>query len=89
VRHGAAWVGLNATLVKNSNGTVSTTATPSGLTLSDGGSAPLATMSLGGQTMSLTLPISLPRPSLAGPVATYKNVIPGVTLVVTATHNCR
>jgi len=85
VRHNGAWVALDANLVKNTNGTVTTTATPSNLTLSDGGTAPLAVMSLGGQTLSLTLPVALPTPTLSGPVATYSNVIPGVTLVVTAT----
>ena len=43
------WQPLNATLRPTSSGSVSTTATTSGLTLSGGGTGPLATMRWGGQ----------------------------------------
>jgi hypothetical protein len=78
-----SWHTLDATLEKNSNGTVSPTLSNSPLTLSGGGTAPLVTMRSGIYGMALSVPVSLPAPSLAGDTATYKNVISGVDLVVT------
>lgn len=83
-RHGA-WVGLDASLHTNADGTLSPAATPGSLILSGGGSGPLATMTSNGQQMSLTLPAGLPKPIISGASATYPNVTPGTDLVVTAT----
>lgn len=85
-RRNGAWVSPDATLHLNNDGTVSPAATVSGLTLSGGGTAPLAVMDDGtGHRMSLTLPMPLPTPTLSGATATYPAALPGVDLIVTAT----
>jgi hypothetical protein len=83
-QHGG-WVPLDATLHANPDGTLSPAAVPDTLVLSDGGTAALATMTSDGQRLSLTLPASLPKPTVAGASATYANILPGTDLVVTAT----
>ena len=83
---GGAWKPLDATLHKNADGTISPALTTTGLALSGGGpTLPLASMSDGSDSLSLTLPATLPVPTLSGDSATYANVIPGVDLVVTVT----
>lgn len=79
-----AWAPLDSTLTHNADGTFSPTTSTSALRLSGGGNGPVATLDANGQVMSLTLPVSLPAPSVSGSEATYANVIPGVDLKVTA-----
>ncbi|MFI0940775.1 LamG-like jellyroll fold domain-containing protein [Streptomyces sp. NPDC021020] len=82
-----AWKPLDATLVRRSDGTVAPALTTDSLTLSSGGSGPLAEMKDFGRSLSLSLPTSitsLPAPSLDGPSATYSDVFPDVDLKVTA-----
>ncbi|WP_262845279.1 LamG-like jellyroll fold domain-containing protein, partial [Sphaerisporangium corydalis] len=81
---GGAWVGLDASLRRNGDGTLSTTATTGGLTLSGGGSGPLATMSGAGRSVAFSLPFALPAPTVSGDTATYAGVLPGVDLKVVA-----
>jgi len=80
------WENLNATLIKNPDGTISPTLSTGGLTLSGGGTGTLATMSNDGQSLALELPtgITLPAPVLDADTATYDSVLTGVNLVVTA-----
>lgn len=78
------WKPLDATLVRGSDGSVSPKVTTSQLTLSSGGSGPLAVMKTLGRSLDLTLPVTLPAPVLSGDTATYTDVIPGVDLKVTA-----
>jgi RHS repeat-associated protein len=52
--------------------------------LSGGGGTVLATLRTGGYWMSLTWPSALPAPAVSGASATYRNVFPGVDLVVSA-----
>jgi len=78
------WRVLNATLHTNADGTVSPAVTTTRLALSGGGRTPLAVMSSGPRRLSLSWPRPLPAPSLSGATATYRNVLPGVDLVVTA-----
>jgi concanavalin A-like lectin/glucanase superfamily protein len=78
------WRGLNARLVHNGNGTFSPEVSTEPLTLSGGGSVPLATMKYGVYSMALTAPMRLPAPVIAGNAATYRDVLPGVNLVVSA-----
>ncbi|WP_405587875.1 LamG-like jellyroll fold domain-containing protein [Streptomyces sp. NBC_01190] len=78
------WKPLNATLVRNSDGSISPAVTTSQLTLSGGGGGPLAVMKALGKSLDLTLPVTLPAPALSGATATYANVIPDVDLKVTA-----
>ena len=80
-----AWRSLNATLVKNADGTVSPTLSTDPLALSGGGTAPLVTLHSGAYSMSLSLPVPLPAPVLSGDTATYRSVIPGVDLEVSVT----
>jgi hypothetical protein len=79
-----AWTALDTTLRTNPDATISPTVAYGGLTLSGGGTAPLATMADTGRSLSLTLPFALPTPTLSGPTATYANVLPGVDLIATA-----
>ncbi|MBY8881584.1 FG-GAP-like repeat-containing protein [Actinacidiphila acidipaludis] len=81
---GGVWKSLDATLHRNSNGTISTAVTSSDLTLSGGGSGPLATLHAGADSLAVSLPAHLPTPSLSGATATYPNVFGGVDLAVTA-----
>ncbi|UWE07845.1 FG-GAP-like repeat-containing protein [Actinacidiphila bryophytorum] len=84
---GGAWKPLDATLVRNADGTVSPALTAGALTLSGGGTGPLAVMKNANRSLSLTLPAtigSLPAPALSGRTATYSEVLPGVDLTVTA-----
>lgn len=78
------WKPLDATLHRNSNGTLSTAVTSSDLTLSGGGAGPLATVHAGADSLAISLPARLPAPSLSGATATYTDVFDGVDLAVTA-----
>jgi len=78
------WKPLNATLRRSRSGSVSPAVTTSALTLSGGGTGALATMSLGGRSLAMSLPAKLPAPALSGDTATYAGVLPGVDLRVTA-----
>ncbi|MCU7823135.1 FG-GAP-like repeat-containing protein [Kitasatospora sp. DSM 101779] len=81
------WKSLDATLVKQADGSIAPKVTSSDLTFSGGGSGPLAEMKSGNRSLSLSLPAALvknlPSPALEGPTATYK-LLAGVDLKVTA-----
>jgi hypothetical protein len=80
-----AWETLSTTLRRNPRGTLSPAAEPGHLTFSGGGSGPLVTLTgPAGQSLALTLPVTLPRPVMSGPSATYRDIYPGVSLTVTA-----
>ncbi len=79
------WQPLDATLVKNADGSISPRLANGPLRLSAGGSGPLATLISGTHNLKITLPVTLPTPTLSGPSATYHDVAPGIDLVVTAT----
>jgi hypothetical protein len=84
VRLGGRWVPVSATL-RRTGGGYSPAAAPSGLMLSAGGRGPLAVLTdPAGGRLAFSVPFSLPRPSVAGATATYRGVLPGVDLVVTA-----
>lgn len=78
------WAELDATLVKAADGTLSPKASVSGLTLSGGGTAPLATLDQDGKQLVLSWPEPLPAPVLEGASAVYREVVPGTDLKVTA-----
>ncbi|WP_280668857.1 MULTISPECIES: LamG-like jellyroll fold domain-containing protein [unclassified Kitasatospora] len=86
-RQNGAWKPLDATLVKRADGSIGPAMSTSDLTLSGGGSSPLAVMKTGARSLALTLPSTLtaklPAPTLAGPTATYA-LLNGVDLQVTA-----
>jgi hypothetical protein len=84
--HGT-WQGLDATLVRSADGTISPKVSTSSLILSGGGTGgPLATMRSGDGSLAVSLPsaFALHAPTLAGATATYPSVLPGVDLTVTA-----
>ncbi|MEV7523640.1 ricin-type beta-trefoil lectin domain protein [Streptomyces sp. NPDC091371] len=83
-KQGGTWTDLDATLTASPDGQLRPKATTSGLTLSGGGSAPLATLDQDGKKLQLTWPEALPKPVLDGASATYPEVAPGTDLKVTA-----
>lgn len=84
VQKNGAWTPLDATLTKNSDGTYSPAATPSAVALSGGGSGPLATLTdPAGHQLALTMPFTLPTPTVTGGSAQYADVLPGVDLNAT------
>jgi hypothetical protein len=81
-----SWMPVNTSLSVQPGGVVAPTAITTGLTISDGGSGPLYTLTSGTKTLSVSWPYGpLPAPSLSGATATYPGVLPGVNLLVSAT----
>ncbi|MBV2156703.1 LamG domain-containing protein, partial [Kitasatospora sp. SUK 42] len=79
------WADLDATLRRNADGTLSPAVSSLGVTLSGGGSGPMATITTeDGKKLAVTAPFALPAPTLDGASATYPNVLPDVDLQVTA-----
>jgi len=86
VLKGGSWTALDATLTTNPDGTLSPEASANPISLSSGGDGPLATLTApSGHTMSLTMPFTLPTPTVQGDTALYPSVLPGVDLSVTVT----
>ncbi|MER6358443.1 LamG-like jellyroll fold domain-containing protein [Streptomyces sp. NPDC001634] len=78
------WTPVDASLVKNSDGSFSTAATPNGVTLSGGGSGPLVSLTdPSDRSLSLSLPFTLPTPTVNGNTALYSSVLPGIDLEAT------
>ena len=84
VRQDGTWVPINPDLVRGTDGSWHTVATTSDVAFSDGGSGAMATLASGGDSLSFTFPGALPKPAVSGPVATYRSVLPGVDLQLTA-----
>ncbi|MFI6055189.1 FG-GAP-like repeat-containing protein [Streptomyces violascens] len=79
------WAPVDPTLQRSTDGTIATTATPTALVFSSGGTGPLAKMTApDGKELALTWPDPLPAPVLSGAGALYPNVLPDVDLRVTA-----
>jgi hypothetical protein len=83
-RVNGTWRALDARLARNHDGTYSPAVPSHPLTLSGGGTGPLATMTYGAYSLALTAPVRLPAPSVSGSTATYTGILPGVSLIVTA-----
>lgn len=83
VRQDEEWVPVDPTL-RRERGQVRPSAAVLDLSFSGGGEGPIATVETGGHRLALSLPWPLPEPELAGPRATYREVLPGVDLVLTA-----
>ncbi|MGW5345539.1 FG-GAP-like repeat-containing protein [Streptomyces sp. NPDC004050] len=84
VRRGAAWVPVDPTLQFAADGAVVSKAAPVSVRFSGGGTGPLLSGVKDGRTLSLTWAKALPKPTLAGNVATYANVLPDVDLQLKA-----
>ncbi|MER5867587.1 ricin-type beta-trefoil lectin domain protein [Kitasatospora sp. NPDC002040] len=86
IKRNGGWADLDARLRKNGDGTWSPEATPSGVTLSGGGTGPLATLTdRDGKSLAVSFPMRLPKPVVQDSKALYPNVLPGVDLQVDVT----
>ncbi|MFI8910579.1 ricin-type beta-trefoil lectin domain protein [Streptomyces sp. NPDC053513] len=84
-RQDGHWRALDPTLATGPGNTVVPRVTGARLTLSGGGTGPLATITTDdGKRFSVTAPFALPKPTLSGATATYASVLPGVDLRMTA-----
>jgi RHS repeat-associated protein len=83
VKGAGGWEPINPTLTAGA-GRVTPKAALGGLSLSGGGSGPLARLSAGGQAPSVSVATagSLPAPRLSGSAATYPDALPGVDVQV-------
>jgi hypothetical protein len=84
VQQNSTWIPLDPTLHRNDDGTYSTNATTAALTLSGGGTGPLAAMDDAGKKLAFSWPTSLPAPTVTGSTALYADVLPDVDLSVQA-----
>ena len=85
VKQNNAWVPVDATLAPAADGTLHTNATVVGITISDGGTGPLATEDDGnGHKLTFTWPGTLPTPTVSGSKATFSDVYPGIDLIMDA-----
>lgn len=77
------WASLDPSLRQNTDGSWSPAVIPGGLKVSNGGVGPLVTMYSGESSLALSLPVTLPKPTVSGAAATYANIWPGIDLIVT------
>lgn len=81
----AGWGPIDTTLAKSSDGRLHPKAAAADITVSAGGSGPLASIGIGGRTMTIGWPLgALPAPRVIGNHAVYPGVLPGVDLRVDA-----
>ena len=86
VRHGKSWVAVSTVLARNTAGMLTPAAVPGdNVEFSAGGAGPLAVIAAGGTSLSLSWPGTVPAPVVSGSSATYRGILPGVNLVLTAT----
>ncbi|MDJ0346525.1 FG-GAP-like repeat-containing protein [Streptomyces sp. H10-C2] len=78
------WVKTDPTLVFAADGSVVPTAATVAVTFSGGGTGPLLSGVKDGRTLTLSWPTALPKPALAGNIATYAEVLPGVDMQLKA-----
>ncbi|MFR9775177.1 LamG-like jellyroll fold domain-containing protein [Micromonospora sp. MS34] len=84
VRRGADWVPVDTSLHARADGTVAPAATTLDMTFSGGGHGPMVRLRRDGNELALAWPGRLPAPVLAGDTATYREVLPGVDLLLRA-----
>jgi hypothetical protein len=86
VHAGHGWVPVNTALRRVPVGGLAPAAIPGdAVTFSVGGTGPAAVISADGARLALSWPGRLPAPVVTGSSAVYRNVMPGINLVLTAT----
>jgi hypothetical protein len=86
VRRSGGWTAIDPSLRRSADGSYTPAATPAPVTLSGGGTGALATLGTSTSGLTLTWAGRLPAPSISGATATYRNVLPGVDLMLTTTE---
>ncbi|USX53761.1 LamG domain-containing protein [Lentzea sp. HUAS12] len=86
-RKNGTWVGVDPALTGGPAGTLVPKSAGVDVALSNGGKAPLLTIGTPGRSAALTWPGELPAPLVDGATATYRDVLPGVDLVLRTQAN--
>jgi hypothetical protein len=85
VRRGHGWVPVSTRLIRGTDGLRPGAVPADAVSFSPGGPGPMAVIAAGAATLTLSWPGPLPAPVVKGSSATYRDVLPGVDLVLTAT----
>ncbi|WP_344656468.1 PKD domain-containing protein [Catenulispora subtropica] len=81
-----AWTPIDSTLTTAADGSFATKATTVAVTFSGGGTGPMAVEDdRAGHKLAVSMPVTLPKPTIFGSTALYPDVYPGVDLRLTAT----
>ncbi|WP_330246267.1 DNRLRE domain-containing protein [Streptomyces sp. NBC_00562] len=83
-RKDGKWTAIDTTLVKQENGTYAPKAALTAMSFSGGGDSTFAEIEKDGRSLSLDWKHKLPKPKIDGATATYRDVLDGVDLKVTA-----
>ncbi|MEH0578561.1 DNRLRE domain-containing protein [Streptomyces sp. B21-108] len=83
-RADGSWAAADATLERRADGTVGPRAAVVDLTFAAGGSQDFVTLGEDGRSFTLRWPKPLPEPVLRGDTAEYREVLPGVDLLASA-----
>ncbi|WP_104480051.1 hypothetical protein V5P93_004699 [Actinokineospora auranticolor] len=84
VRKGNTWRDIDTTLAVRPDGMVAPAASTADVAFSGGGDGPAITFTDGDKQLALHWKGTLPKPALDGARATYRDVLPGVDLRLTA-----
>ncbi|MFF5235155.1 hypothetical protein ACFY3L_52440, partial [Dactylosporangium sp. NPDC000521] len=76
---------VDTSLRARADGTLAPVAAVADVVFSAGGKGPFVTYRAAGSTLSLALPVVLPKPVIDGSSAVYSNVLPDIDLRATAT----
>ena len=93
VQKNGSWTAIDPNLVADPDGSYSPAAAALPLAFSGGGASPMITISAPGSTQShpqslaISWPTILPKPTISGNAALYANVLPGVDLRLADTGN--